>query len=111
MLVGGKGRGLTMPPLDLATIETFAVEVLTTDELETLRVSGECDTVYRSAKGTFTVEARRSGDNMALKLRRGGAQVAKPAAPVASGAPPAAGGRRALLVPHDHGEGAGDVSD
>jgi twitching motility protein PilT len=88
VLVGGKGRGLTMPPLDLATIETFAVEVLTADELETLRVSGECDTVYRSAKGTFTVEARRSGDNMALKLRRGGAQVAKPAAPVASGSPP-----------------------
>ena len=83
VLVGGKGRGLTMPPLDFATIETFAVEVLTADELETLRLSGACDTVYRCAKGTFTVEARLSGDNMSLKLRRGGAQVAKSAAPVA----------------------------
>jgi twitching motility protein PilT len=81
VLVSGKGRGLTMPPLDFATIETFAVEVLTADELETLRLSGACDTVYRCAKGTFTVEARLSGDNMSLKLRRGGAQVAKPVAP------------------------------
>jgi twitching motility protein PilT len=81
VLVGGKGRGLTMPPLDLQTIETFAVEVLTTEEQETLRASGACDTVYRSGKqGMFTVEARRSGDNMSLKLRRGGAEVAKPVA-------------------------------
>jgi twitching motility protein PilT len=89
VLVGGKGRGLTMPPLDLATIETFAGEVLTVDELETLRVSGACDAVYRSTKGAFTVEARRSGDNMSLKLRRGGAQVAKSTAPapLASAAP------------------------
>jgi twitching motility protein PilT len=77
-----------MPPLDLATIETFAVEVLTTDELETLRASGACDTVYRSAKGTFTVEARQSSDNMSLKLRRGGAQVAKPAVSASPGTPP-----------------------
>jgi len=88
VLVGGKGRGLTMPPLDLQTIETFAVEVLTADEMETLRASGACDTVYRSGKqGMFTVETRRSGDNMSLKLRRGGAQLAKPAATVAAGAP------------------------
>ncbi len=87
VLVGGKGRGLTMPPLDLQTIETFAVEMLTADDLEKLRASGECDTVYRSeGQGTFAVEARRNGDNMSLKLRRGGAAVAKPAAPVASGA-------------------------
>jgi twitching motility protein PilT len=78
VLVGGKGRGLTMPALDLQTIETFAVEVLTEDEMATLRTSGACDTVYRAAKGAFTVEARRSGDKMSLKLRRGGAQVAKP---------------------------------
>jgi twitching motility protein PilT len=84
VLVGGKGRGLTMPPLDLATIETFAVEILTTDGLATLRASGACDTVYRSAKGAFSVEARQSGDNMSLKLRRGAAQVAKaPAEPIA----------------------------
>jgi len=88
VLVGGKGRGLTMPPLDLQTIETFALEVLTTDEMETLRASGACDTVYRSGKqGMFTVETRRSGDNMSLKLRRGGAQVAKPAVTSAAGAP------------------------
>jgi twitching motility protein PilT len=89
VLVGGKGRGLTMPPLDLQTIETFAVEVLTADEMETLRASGACDTAYRSAKGVFTVEARRSSDNMSLKLRRGGAQVAKPVAPAALGSPAA----------------------
>jgi twitching motility protein PilT len=89
VLVGGKGRGLTMPALDLLTIETFAVEVLTADEMETLRTSGACDTVYRSAKGTFTVEARRSSDNLSLKLRRGGAQVARPAPPAVP-SPPAA---------------------
>jgi len=83
VLVGGKGRGLTMPALDLLTIETFAVEVLSAEEMETLRASGVCDTVYRSAKGTFMVEARRGADNMSLKLRRGGAQVAKPAPPAA----------------------------
>ncbi len=86
VLVGGKGRGLTMPPLDLQTIETFAVEVLTADEMETLRASGACDTAYRSAKGVFAVEARRSSDNMSLKLRRGGAQLAKPAAQAMLGA-------------------------
>ncbi len=84
VLVGGKGRGLTMPPLDLQTIETFIVEVLTANEQETLRATGMCDSVYRSGKqGAFAVEARRSADNMSLKLRRGGAQVAKPAAQVA----------------------------
>ena len=88
VLVGGTGRGLTMPPLDLQTVETFAVEVLTQDELEALHASGSCDTVYQSGRhGTFTVEARRSGDNMSLKLRRGGAQVAKAAALAAPGAP------------------------
>jgi len=87
VLVGGKGRGLTMPPLDLQTIETFAIEVLTAEELETLRASGACDTVYRSAKGAFTVEARQGTDNMSLKLRRGGAQVAKPAPQPASMTP------------------------
>ena len=87
VLVGGKGRGLTMPALDLLTIETFAVEVLTADEMETLRTSGACDTVYRSAKGTFTVEARRSSDNLSLKLRRGGAQVARPAPPAVPSPP------------------------
>ena len=96
VLVGGKGRGLTMPPLDLQTIETFAVEVLSADEMETLRASGACDTVYRSGKqGTFTVETRRSGDNMSLKLRRGGSQVAKPTATVAAG-PPATQGAAAV---------------
>ena len=90
VLVGGKGRGLTMPPLDLQTIDTFAVEVLTAEEQETLRASGACDAVYRSGKqGVFTVEARRSGDNMSLKLRCGGAQVAKPAAQAMSATSPA----------------------
>jgi twitching motility protein PilT len=87
VLVGGKGRGLTMPALDLQTIETFAVEVLTADELATLRASGACDTVYRAAQGVFTVEARRGADNMSLKLRRGGAHVAKPAPPATPSAP------------------------
>jgi twitching motility protein PilT len=90
VLVGGKGRGLTMPPLDLQTIETFAVEVLTDEEQQTLRALGACDTVYRSGnQGMFTVEVRRSGDNMSLKLRRGGAQVAKPAVLTMTGANPA----------------------
>jgi twitching motility protein PilT len=78
VLVGGKGRGLTMPPLDLQTIEIFAVEVLAADELEKLRATGACDAVYHSERqGPFTVEARQSGDNMSLKLRRGGAGLAK----------------------------------
>lgn len=83
VLIGGKGRGLTMPPLDSATIEVFVEEVLTLAERETLAASGACDTSYRTERqGLFTVEARRSADNLSLKLRRGGAGVAKPAAPV-----------------------------
>jgi len=73
VLIGGKGRGLTMPALDLLTIETFVEEVLTVAERETLLASGGCDTTYRSERqGSFTVEARRSADNLSLKLRRGG---------------------------------------
>jgi len=82
VLIGGKGRGLTMPPLDLLTIETFVEEVLTVAERETLLASGGCDTTYRSERqGSFTVEARRSADNLSLKLRRGGGGMAKAAAP------------------------------
>lgn len=33
VLVGGKGRGLTMPPLNRQTIEIFADEVLSAEEL------------------------------------------------------------------------------
>jgi twitching motility protein PilT len=81
VLIGGKGRGLTMPPLDLLTIETFVEEVLTAVERETLLASGGCDTTYRSERqGSFTVEARRSADNLSLKLRRGGGGMAKTAA-------------------------------
>ena len=88
VLVGGKGRGLTMPPLDLQTIEIFAVEVLAAEELERLRTTGACDVVYRSERqGTFAVEARQSGDNMSLKLRRAGAGLAKPGVQATSGAP------------------------
>jgi twitching motility protein PilT len=99
VLIGGKGRGLTMPPLDLLTIETFVEEVLTAAERETLLASGGCDTTYRSERqGSFTVEARRSADNLSLKLRRGGGGMAKAAAPapalahagLAQPAPPAA---------------------
>jgi twitching motility protein PilT len=78
-MIGGKGRGLTMPPLSQLTLETFAAEVLTDEERATLRESGACDAVYRSAPwGTFSVEARASGDSLSLKLRRAGAGTAKP---------------------------------
>jgi twitching motility protein PilT len=96
VLIGGKGRGLTMPPLDLLTIETFVEEVLTAGERETLLASGACDTTYRSERqGSFTVEARRSADNLSLKLRRGGGGMAKSAAaptpvPAHAGVQPAA---------------------
>jgi twitching motility protein PilT len=91
-MIGGKGRGLTMPPLSPLTLETFLAEVLTAEELEGLRAAGACDAVYRSsAWGTFSVEARASQDTMSLKLRRGGATLAKspssappPPAPVAA---------------------------
>jgi twitching motility protein PilT len=94
VLIGGKGRGLTMPPLDRQTIETFVEEVLSADDLAKLRATGGCDTSYRSDRhGAFTVEAQASGDKLSLKLRRGAAGMAKPAAPPAasaSGAFPAA---------------------
>ena len=79
VLVGGKGRGLTMPPLDRQTIEIFASEVLTPQERERLTSSGACDTVYRSERhGAFIVEARSVSDSLSLKMLRG-AGVAKPA--------------------------------
>jgi len=78
VMIGGKGRGLTMPPLSPLTIETFAGEVLTAEELARLHDSGACDTLYRSTSwGSFSVEARASQDTMSLKLRRGGATMAK----------------------------------
>ena len=97
VLVGGKGRGLTMPPLDRPTIETFAAEVLSAEELARLHASGSCEATYRSTRhGAFAVEAQASGDKLSLKLRRGGAALAKAAAPVvaapavAAEVPPAA---------------------
>ncbi len=90
VMIGGKGRGLTMPPMSPVTIETFVSEVLSPQELETLNASGACDTVYRASQaGTFSVEARRSADNLSLKLRRGAASVARPA-PASPQAPAAA---------------------
>jgi len=81
VMIGGKGRGLTMPAMSPITLETFVSEVLSQEELTSLNASGACDTVYRSEQaGTFSVEARRSADNLSLKLRRGAAGVAKPAA-------------------------------
>jgi twitching motility protein PilT len=91
VLVGGKGRGLTMPPLDGPTLETFAAEVLSAEELAKLRASGTCEATYRSERhGSFAVEAQASGDNLSLKLRRGGAALAKGAAPVVAAAAVAA---------------------
>jgi twitching motility protein PilT len=89
VMIGGKGRGLTMPPMSPTTLETFVVEVLSPEELATLNASGACDTVYRAGPaGTFAVEARKSGDSLSLKLRRGAAGLAKPVAtPQAVGAP------------------------
>ncbi len=92
VLVGGKGRGLTMPPLDRPTIETFLAEVLSPEELDKLRASGASDVAYRSERyGAFTVEARSSADSLSLKLRRGGTRMANPGAapprPPASSAP------------------------
>jgi twitching motility protein PilT len=103
VLVGGKGRGLTMPPLDRETMKIFAAEVLTAEEYERLTTSGACDSVYRSERhGVFTVETRLGGDSMSLKLRRGGAALARAAAvpapvppPAAPAAPPAAPAPRA----------------
>ena len=80
VLVGAQGRGLTMPPLDAGIVETFATEALAPAELDRLRASGACDTVYRSERhGAFAVEARRTADKLSLKLRRTGAVLAKPA--------------------------------
>ncbi len=80
VMIGGKGRGLTMPPMSALTLETFVAEVLSQDELATLNASGACDAIYRAGQsGAFSVEARKSGDNLSLKLRRGAAGVAKPA--------------------------------
>lgn len=88
VMIGGKGRGLTMPPMSLLTLETFIAEVLSPDELSSLASSGACDTVYQAGRaGTFAVEARKSGDNLSLKLRRGAAGLAKPAAPAPAVAP------------------------
>jgi twitching motility protein PilT len=88
VLIGGKGRGLTMPPLDSQTIATFAAEVLAPEELEKLRVSGACDAIYRSERhGAFAVEAQSSGDNLSLKVRRGAAGLAKSAAAAPVAAP------------------------
>ena len=98
VLVGGKGRGLTMPPLNRQTIEIFASEVLSAEDRERLTTSGACDKVFRSEKyGSFAVEARLAGDNMSLKLNRGGAKVARPA-PVAA-APVVAATPMAPAVP------------
>jgi twitching motility protein PilT len=89
-LIGGKGRGLTMPPLDRPTVETFASELLAPAELARLRATGSCETSYRSERhGDFAVEAQMSGDNLSLKLRRGGAGLARPAAAAAAPALPA----------------------
>jgi twitching motility protein PilT len=91
VLVGGKGRGLTMPALNRQTIEIFAGEVLSAEDRERLSSSGSCDKVYRSEKyGSFAVEARLSGDNLSLKLNRGAASVARPAPAPVSAPPPAA---------------------
>jgi twitching motility protein PilT len=91
VLVGGKGRGLTMPPLNRQTIEIFAGEVLSPEEQEKLTSSGSCAKVYRSEKyGSFAVEARLSGDNLSLKLNRGVASVARPASTHAPAPAPAA---------------------
>jgi twitching motility protein PilT len=90
VLVGGKGRGLTMPPLNRQTIDIFAGEVLSAEERERLTSAGLCEKVYRSEKyGSFAVEARLSGDNLSLKLNRGTAKVTRPApAPVPAPAAP-----------------------
>ena len=96
VLLGGKGRGLTMPPLDRPTVETFAAEVLAPDVLAGLRESGKCETSYQSERhGAFVVEAQSSGDSLSLKLRRAAAGLARPApalaiapAPAAATAPP-----------------------
>jgi twitching motility protein PilT len=79
VLVGGQGRGLTMPSLDAQVLETFAAEVMSPEELERLRSSGACDVVYQSARhGAFAVEARINSAKLSLKLRRTAAVVARP---------------------------------
>jgi twitching motility protein PilT len=100
VMIGGKGRGLTMPPMSPLTLETFVSEVLSPEELAALNASGACDTTYRAGQaGSFSVEARKSGDNLSLKLRRGVAAVAKPAvAPVPTVAQPVAV-PAAMIVP------------
>jgi twitching motility protein PilT len=91
VLVGGKGRGLTMPPLDRQTIETFAEEVLGADDLAKLRATGACDAVYRSERhGSFMVDVQANADNLSLKLRRGGAALTKSAPPATPPSPASA---------------------
>jgi twitching motility protein PilT len=90
VLIGAQGRGLTMPPLDSQILETFAAEALAPAELDRLRASGACDTVYRSERhGAFAVEARRDADKLSLKLRRTGNVLAKPAPPAVASPRPA----------------------
>ncbi len=85
VLVGGKGRGLTMPPLDAETIRIFADEVLRPDERDRLQATGTHETVYRSDRhGPFTVEARLNGDRLSLKLLRKSGGATKPGMPAAS---------------------------
>lgn len=94
VMIGGKGRGLTMPPLSQLALETLVGEVLSTEEHEQLRAAGACDAVYRSGQwGVFSVEARAAKDNLSLKLRRGAAAVAKPPSPPAARELPAAADR------------------
>ena len=108
VMIGGKGRGLTMPPMSPVTLETFVTEVLSQDELATLHASGACDTTYRAGAAAFSVEARKSGDNLSLKLRRGAAGVAKPAvvaaplvSPAAAPPPPAPSPEVTFSLPAD----------
>jgi twitching motility protein PilT len=90
VLIGGKGRGLTMPPLDRQTIEAFTAEVLSPEGLASLRSNGRCEAKYDSARhGTFMVEAQSNDDNLSLKLRRGGAGLARPATAAPSTSPAA----------------------
>lgn len=88
VLVGGQGRGLTMPSLDAQVLDTFASEVLSPEEMERLRSSGACDVVYQSTRhGAFAIEARINAAKLSLKLRRTAAVVAKPAVVAAPALP------------------------
>jgi len=60
---------MSMPPLANALVQVFVDEVLSTDQVETLRTSGAVETKYSSEKGEFWTKVNRRGDGYQLAFR------------------------------------------